>query len=308
MKRIIFLFFLITFLSHSKDTPFNFLRQTGSARASALGGAFVSIYDDPTALFYNPASVGSTISKNFSFTFFKHVLDINSGSVTFKKDFEKIGHFALSGNFTNYGSFERTNIDGQVVGSFTANDFSFGLTYSNLLDTNLYYGASIKFISSNIDKYSSVAITFDFGLLLLIPEKSTSIGLAILHAGTQLKTFDNNRESLPLDLRVGISHRLRGLPLLLNFNFFNLADQTNKFFDRFLKFSIGGEFILSDYLHLRVGYDNYLRKYSGTSKSKEFIGFSAGLGLKLNEFNFDYGISQVGASAIFHKFSIYLTL
>ncbi|MFN3307014.1 MAG: hypothetical protein ACK42Z_07500, partial [Candidatus Kapaibacteriota bacterium] len=130
MKRIIFLFFLITFLSHSKDTPFNFLRQTGSARASALGGAFVSIYDDPTALFYNPASVGSTISKNFSFTFFKHVLDINSGSVTFKKDFEKIGYFALSGNFTNYGSFERTNIDGQVVGSFTANDFSFGLTYS----------------------------------------------------------------------------------------------------------------------------------------------------------------------------------
>ncbi len=309
MKKFFLLAFaLISVPIFAKETPFNFLRNIGSARSSALAGAFVSVPDDPSALFFNPASISTTKSRNLAFTFFKHVLDINSGSVSFYKNFDKIGHFAASAAYTNYGSFERTNKEGQTIGTFSANDFAIGISYSNILDTNLFYGATAKLISSNIDKYSSIAFALDFGLLYLIPEKNTSIGFSILHTGTQLKTFDGTRESLPLDIRIGFSHRLRGLPLLLNFNFYNLGDATNKFFDRFLKFSIGGEFFFGESLNLRFGYDNNIRKYSGTSKDKEFIGFSAGIGFKFNEFNLDYGVSQVGASAIFHKFSFYLDI
>lgn len=300
------LFFLATTVL-AKDTPFNFLRNTGSARSAALGGAFVSIPDDPSAVFFNPASVSTLKSRNFSFTFFKHVLDVNSGSVSYLRKFDNVGNFAFAATYTNYGSFDRTNSDGQLIGTFGANDFALGVTYSNILDTNFYYGATAKIISSNIDKYSSLAVAIDFGLLYLIPEKNTSIGFSILHTGTQLKTFDGTRESLPLDVRIGISHRLRGLPLLLNFNFYNLSEETRKFFDRFLKFSIGGEFYFGENVNLRFGYDNNIRKYSGTSKDKEFIGFSAGIGLIFKEFNLDYGVSQIGASAIFHKFSLYLS-
>lgn len=295
----------ITTTAFSKDTPFDFLRYTGSARSSGLANAFVSIPDDPSALFFNPASVATTNSRNFSFTFFKHVLDVNSGSVSYFKKYENVGNFAASATYTNYGSFDRTDINGQVVGTFSANDFAIGFTYANILDTNLFYGVTLKFISSNIDKYSSLAFAFDFGLLYLIPSKNTSIGFSILHSGAQLKTFDGTRESLPLDIRIGVSHRLRGLPLLLNFNFYSLADETRKFLDRLLKFSIGGEFYLGENLFLRLGYDNNIRKYSSTSKDKGFIGFSGGIGLKFKELNIDYGISQIGASALFHKFTIY---
>lgn len=306
MKKFILFSLMFGCLSvFAKDTPFNFLRYSGSARSSALAGAFVSIADDPTALFYNPASIATNKTKNFSFTFFKHVLDVNSGSVSFIRHFDKIGYFGASATYTNYGSFDRTNSNGQYIGTFTANDFALGVSYSNIIDTNLYYGATLKIISSSIDKYSSLALAVDFGLLYLIPEKNTSIGFSILHTGTQLKTFDGTKENLPLDVRIGISHRLRGLPLLLNFNIYNLADQTSKFLDRFLKFAIGGEFYFGDNFNLRVGYDNNIRKYSAGSKDKQFIGFSGGLGLKLKELNIDYGVSQVGASAIFHKFSIY---
>lgn len=291
----------------AKDSPFTFLRNTGSARSSALGGAFVSIPDDPSAVFFNPASVSTIKNRNFSFTFFKHVLDVNSGSVSYQRKFENVGNLAFAATYTNYGSFDRTNNEGQLLGTFSANDFALGLTYSNILDTNFYYGVTAKIISSNIDKFSSLAVAIDFGLLYLIPEKNTSIGFSILHTGTQLKTFDGTRERLPLDVRIGISHRLRGLPLLLNFNFYNLSEETRKFFDRFLKFSIGGEFYFGENLNLRFGYDNNIRKYSGTSKEKEFIGFSAGLGVIFKEFNLDYGVSQIGASAIFHKFSLYLS-
>ncbi|MEJ5287377.1 hypothetical protein D9V84_09500 [Bacteroidetes/Chlorobi group bacterium Naka2016] len=306
MKKFIWIaLFAIVSSGFAKDTPFNFLRNSGSARSTALAGAFVSIVDDPAALFYNPASIATTKSKNFSFTFFKHVLDVNSGTVSYSRNFDKIGYLAASAIYTNYGSFERTDAQGQYIGTFSANDFALGFSYANILDTNLYYGATLKIISSNIDKYSSLALAVDFGLLYVIPEKRTSVGFSILHTGTQLKTFDGTRESLPLDVRVGVSHKLRGLPLLLNFNLYGLADQTNKFFDKFLKFAIGGEFDFGENVNLRIGYDNYIRKYSGGSKNKEFIGFSGGLGLKFQDINIDYGVAQVGSSAIFHKFSIY---
>jgi len=306
MKNLIFgLIFLLTFTLFAKETTFNFLRYTGSARSSGLAGAFVSISDDPSALFFNPASVATNSDKNFSATFFKHVLDVNSGSVSYHRKWKGIGNFALSAVYTNYGSFDKTDPNGQIIGTFSANDFSFGITYANILDTNLYYGGTLKILSSNIDNYSSLAFAIDAGLLYLIPEKRTSIGFSILHFGTQLSTFDGTRESLPLDIRIGVSHRLRGLPLLLNFSFYNLADQTSKFFDRFLKFSIGGEFYFGEYVNLRLGYDNNIRKYSSSSKDKKFTGFCGGIGLKFKELNFDYGISQVGASALFHRFSIY---
>ncbi|MCX7880543.1 MAG: type IX secretion system protein PorQ [Ignavibacteria bacterium] len=306
MKKILmFWIFLVPLILNAKESPFNFLKYTGSARSSGLGGSFVAMVDDPSALFFNPASVATNADKNFSVTFFKHVLDVNSGSVTFFKNWEKIGWFAFSGSYTNYGSFDRTDANGQYLGNFSANDFSLGFSYANILDTNLFYGGTLKFISSIIDKYSSLALAFDFGLLYLMPEDRTSIGFSILHFGKQLSTFDGVQEPLPLDVRIGVSHRLRGLPLLLNFNFYSLANHTPNFFDRFLRFSLGGEFYFGEYINLRLGYDNNIRKYSTHSKDKQLSGFSGGLGIKFKDFNFDYAISQVGVSAIFHRFSVY---
>lgn len=300
---LVFISFGSTLLS--KESPFNFLRFAGSARSGALAGAFVSMDDDPSAVFFNPSSIATNSSKDFSFTFFKHVLDVNSGSITYTQLFRDIGSFAGSIQFTNYGSFDRSDSQGQLQGTYTANDLAFGLSYANILDTNLFYGGTIKLISSTIDKYSSFAIAFDVGLLYRIPDKRTNIGFSILNFGTQLSTFDGTRENLPLDVRIGINHRLRGLPLLFNFSFNSLNDYTTKFFDRFLKFSLGGEFYFGDYVNLRLGYDNNIRKYSTSTKDKGFSGFNFGLGIKLKEINFDYGFSQVGNSASFHRFSIY---
>ncbi|MGQ9818830.1 MAG: type IX secretion system protein PorQ [Candidatus Kapaibacteriales bacterium] len=302
---ILFVLFLTYSTLFSKESPFNFLRFAGSARSGALAGAFVSIDDDPTAVFFNPSTIATNLSKDFSLTFFKHVLDVNSGSITYIRHLQNIGSFAGSIQYTNYGSFDRTDSQGQLQGTYTANDLAFGLSYANILDTNLYYGGTIKLLSSTIDKYSSFAIAFDIGLLYRMPEKRTNIGFAILNVGRQLSTFDGTKESLPLDVKLGINHRLRGLPLLLNFSFNNLNDNSSKFFDRFLKFSLGGEFYFGDYVNLRLGYDNNIRKYSASAKDRGFSGFNFGLGIKLKEVNFDYGFSQVGNSASFHRFSVY---
>ena len=314
VKRHFFPALLIIFLLTnpdifgSSDSPFQMLRYNKSARASALAGCFEAMPNDPGALFINPATISTVDDKNFSLTFFKHVLDINSGVVSYLHKVEDMGTFAASLNFTNYGSFDYADQYGVRDGTFSGNNASFGISYSDELDENLYYGVTGKFIFMTLDDASSFAFAVDAGIIYLMPDKKTNLGFSILHAGTQLSKFEDYSEELPLDIRLGVNHRLEGLPLLVNLSLHHLGDDVDSFFDRFLNFSIAGELYLSQYVQARLGYDNQIRRETSPASDKEFAGISAGLGITMEDFNFDYAISQVGASAIWHRFGLSLNL
>lgn len=311
IKNLISSIVLIAILGNialSQDYSFMLLRNNMSARAAGLSGSFEAMTDDANALFFNPATIATVSKKNFSATFFKHVLDINSGLVTYIRDFEGIGRLAGSVNFTSYGSFDAADKFGNVTGSFSANDIVFGVTYSNELDSNLYWGATAKFIFVTLEKASSVAFAVDAGMIYRIPEKRLNIGISVLHAGMQFSRFGDINESLPLDVRLGLNHALRGLPLLINVSLHHLADNEDNFFDRFLNFSLGGEFNFGKYLEVRLGYDNSIRQNSAPNFDKKLSGFSGGVGLKFEDFNLDYGIAQVSSYAYFHRFSLAMGL
>lgn len=142
----------------------------------------------------------------------------------------------------------------------------------------------------------------------MIPDKRTNIGLSILHVGSQVTTLENKKESLPLDIRLGINHRLRGLPLLVNFSLHNLADETESFFDKFLNLSIAGEFYFGEYVRLRLGYDNHIRRLTAPTSDKRLSGFTGGVGIQTDLFNLDYGIAQMGNAALLHRFTLGLEL
>lgn len=288
-------------------SPFQALRYLGSARSTALAGCFVSIPDDPAAVFYNPASIYTTTNKNFSTTFFKHVLDINSGQVVYilpeKQAWAGDGKIATAISYTNFGSFDYADESGRQ-GTFGANDVSLAAVYSNELDSNFYYGIAAKLLFINLDTKSSLAFAFDAGLLYSMPEKRTDIGLSILHAGAQFMSLNGTRESVPLDVRLGVSHRLRGLPLLANFSFHHLADKSDKFYNKFLSFSLGGEFSFGKYVKVRLGYDNQIRRLTTPSDNKKLSGFTGGVGIATETFSLDYGIAQMGTTALLHRFTV----
>lgn len=312
MKKIIFLVMLIfaytSLLCETNTSPYSVLRYNSSARAAGLAGAMVSMPDDPSAVFYNPASIATVDDKALSVNFLKHILDINSGNITYIKHIDNIGTLGASIIYTNYGSFDETDELANKTGTFSANDMVLNLSYANQFDTNLYYGASLKFIYSNLSDLHSLAFAVDAGLLYRFKDGRSNFGLSILNAGAQISKYNDLSEDLPLDIRIGINHRLVGLPLLLNFSFHHLADETDHFFDKFLNFSLGGEIYLGKYIQARIGYDNYIRKYSSPDNSKGKSGFSFGLGVNAKTFNIDYGVSQVGTAATLHRFGIRLDI
>jgi hypothetical protein len=305
---LLIVFFVAVMQLQAENYSYGFLRYNSGARAAALGGTFEAVNNDASAMFYNPATINTVVTKPFSLTFLKHALDINSGNVTYVREFDDIGIFSASVIYSNYGSFDAADNQGNITGTFGANDFAFGITYGNELDTNLYYGVTMKYIYSNIEKYSSSAMAFDVGIMYDFADDRTSLAASVLNAGFQLFSYDGATESLPLDIRLGVNHRLVGLPLLIGLSFHHLADKMDNFGERFLNFSVGGEFYIGKYVDIRLGYDNYTRRFTSPTNEKKLSGFSAGVGIKTKYFNFDYALSQVGSANLLNRFSIYLEL
>lgn len=291
----------------SAQSTFNFLRLDTSPRSAALAGNFVANGDDPNVMFYNPAGINLLSGMPVSFSFLKHLMDINSASVSFSKEFEGIGRFAAGVQYINYGTFTRADANGMKLGNFGVGDFALTLGYGNRLDNNFYYGANIKIIYSSIESFSSTAAALDLGLHYAIPESRWNFGFSILNLGTQLKSYFSTKEELPLDMRLGFSKELEKLPFRLFWSFNRLSDRYDNFLDRFKQITIGGEFRFGQSLRLRFGYDNIKRKEMNLGFAG-LAGFSVGLGFMVNKYNVDYSFSSMGSIGELHRFGISTSL
>ncbi len=287
---------------------FPFLRSNISARAAGLGGATVAIVDDAANVVVNPAVLATCEAPTVSGTFVKHPLDINAGFVSYQTDVSSLGPSAVTIGYINYGTFDSRSRDGDKVGTFGASDIAVAFTTSNDIDSMLSYGVTAKVLHSTFNDRSSTAMAVDAGLVYQIPAKRVTLGFSILNLGTQLSTYDGTSDRLPLDVRLGVSHRLRGLPMLINFSLNHLADDAEGILDRFANFSVGGELYLGRVVQARLSYDNSSRNISGVNIASQLSGLSAGIGLRLPSLTFDYAYSALGAAAILHRISVSVPL
>jgi hypothetical protein len=184
---------------------------------------------------------------------------------------------------------------------------AFTLGYGNQLDENFFYGVNAKFIYSGIEDYSSSALAFDLGLQYLFPASQFTIGFSALNMGSQLSSYVDRKEDLPLDVRIGASKKLEHLPLKLYLSFNKLNQEQDKITDRLRAFSFGGEFTLSKALRLRLGYDNEKRREMKIGTTTGFAGFNLGLGLVVKSYNFDYSYSSLGLIGSLHRIGISTT-
>jgi len=289
----------------SKTSAFEFLRNESSSRAAGLAGSFVCFANDPNIVFYNPAGLSTVEKTSASFGFLKHLMDVNGGFASYVQNVDFLdGWVGLGLQYINYGSFDETNETGDVLGTFGAGDLSFSFGYSKKNENNLSYGANIKIIYSSIAGNSSLGIAGDIGLFYSLPEQMVNIGVSVLNIGAQIKSYNGYNENLPLDIKIGVSKKLEHLPLNINFNFHHLNFNYDDFIERFKAFSIGGEFTLSQYIQLRIGYNNERRQDLELGTSKGLSGFSVGLGVLINKYHFDYALSSYGNIGSLHRINI----
>ncbi|MCL5268804.1 MAG: type IX secretion system protein PorQ [Bacteroidetes bacterium] len=294
MKILSFVLILAATSPVFGQTAYEFLNLDVSAREAALAGSAMARIDDPTSFYYNPALSVSSKNRAVTFGFLKHVLDINAGYVFSTFQLPKEGYFGVGLGYINYGKFPTTDEMGNQYGTFSAGDAMLTLNYSNYLAENFSYGLSLKGIYSSISSYSSSALGMDVGLYYNFPADLFGVGFSILNIGKQLSTYGGITEALPLNVRIGFSKQLEHLPLVLNVAFQRLGDSNLNLSEKLRSFVIGGEFLLSDNFHLRVGYDNLEHTQMKVGLSSGLEGLSFGVGLKFYGYGFDYSYTSWG--------------
>src|SRR4030065_399797 len=120
----LFIVFILTASNFGQNT-YDFLRVDMSARAASLGGSFVTNNDDVDVLFYNPAGMSFLEKDPVSFSFVKHLMDINLFSLAYSTEFENIGRFGSAIKYINYGSFDQADEFGNRTGEFNAGELAF---------------------------------------------------------------------------------------------------------------------------------------------------------------------------------------
>jgi hypothetical protein len=290
----------------SGGSVYEFIGNDASARIAAIGGSAVALKYDPMVIFYNPAGIYNTTGQEISITYFRHVVDINTGFISYARQIGKFGWMGAGIVYADYGTMTEIDINENILGSYNSSELALVLSYANrLYGEHLSFGASLKlFYSALTPKYTSTGLAMDLGLQYYIPEQELTIGASLLNTGRQITTYGDTRESLPIDFKFGVSKVLEHLPLLLSVNFHHINEERNKTLEHLRGFTVGGEFTISDAVRLRLGYRNEMRRDLKIGTTIGLEGFAAGFGVHVRTYRFDYSFTSLGKIGAFHHITL----
>ncbi len=312
MRTVCRLFFLIivgsyqVFAGNSLTSGFEFLKTDFSPRTAALGNAFTAVKGDINGVFINPAGLASVENRQYCFNYTNYLLDISGGSAGYVHPTKDYGVLGVSLIYMDYGEFDETDEFAVKTGdNFGANELALALSISNYLDRQFSYGVNLKYVYSKIEDYDASAVALDFSIMYQATfQEDLYFAVSLLNVGQNFEYYAGRKESLPTSLRIGFTKKLAHLPLVLGGSLNDINTEADTITDRLKRFSIGGEFQLSQMLDLRLGYNNDLRSSLETTSETGFDGISGGLGITWQQFRFDYSYSSYGLLGSTHRVGI----
>lgn len=295
----------------SDELGFGFLRLEPSARAAALGGSFSAVYgDDVNALFYNPALLNEDMHGALSVSYLNHLSDINAGFLAYSRHYEQIGSIGAGLRFMGWGELQGADEQGNRTGTFSASDVALTVGAARTYAENWQYGVNAHLIYSSLDDVSASALAADVGVLYRLPDQQLTLSAAVTNLGVTLNSFGATKDELPMDVRIGLTKRLRYLPLLVSVMGYNLHDmdrlsETASTLDDVLAhLALGGEFQFGSAFNVRVGYNHRRHEELKTKSRLDLAGFGMGFGLKITRFNFDYAYNSWSENGGLHQLTV----
>ncbi len=312
---------------------YDFLNNPVSARVAALGGSTVPIDDGDISLaLNNPALINPLMHNNLGLAYVNYFADINYGAVQYGRSYEGLGNFVTSLQYFNYGTFDYADEGGYRDGTtFTAYDMALVLGWGRQLDSNFSIGANAKLVHSAYESYNSFGMAVDVAGTY-ISETGWLFSLTARNIGSELKSFLPGEPSMmPFSMQFGLSKRLDHVPFRVMLVYDHLEkwdltyddpldlagnidpitgekrqrDKASSFADQFMRHMIiGGEFYVGKNLILRGSY-NYKRRQEMKIPDKlGMVGFSWGLGIRVNRFHLSYSRSAFHAVGSPNYFTI----
>jgi Uncharacterised protein family (UPF0164) len=236
-----------------------FLKIGVGARGEGMGGAFVAVADDATALYWNAAGI-ARIDADKSELSLNHANwpgDLSFDQVGYVFHMKKIpGAFGVHARALSMQPMEETTAyEPYGTGStFDAGMMAFGFTYARSFTDKFSAGATANLIHEGLAELSQQSMSFDVGTLYDVGNGAhMKIGMAISNIGSEIKFIDRSAR-IPSIFRVGTSATLfesSDQKLIGSFEFSHPPDNAERL-------NMGGEYSFHKYLFLRGGYNfNY---------------------------------------------------
>ncbi len=297
------------------NSTFNFVKLSNTPQLTALGGINISNQNSDASLaFNNPALLRDSMHAQLSAVFNSFFAGTGNYHVYYTKFAEKINtNLGCGVNFFNYGKTTQTDASGNILGYFRPIDYVVQVSASQNFKEQWHYGITLKFISSSYAQYKSNAIAADFGVTYTDVTNSLQIGFVAKNMGTQLRAYSALKEDLPFDVQLGVSKRLKKIPLQFSITAHHLhqfdiryidttfdtdpfeATNSNKKFtaDKILRhFVFATQFYLGDKIELSLGYNHIRRSELKISTAGNGLnGFSAGIGVIFHKLQIRYARS-----------------
>ena len=296
-------------------TAATFLSIEIGPRAAAMGGAYVAIADDPTAMFWNPAGLDKIKNNTIVFSHTNWLAETSLNYLGAAIPLGQYGTFGVS--VTSLGVPEmrvRTVAQPEGTGEFfDANDLAIGLSYSKSIIERFQVGVNIKYIHQQIFNMSASTAALDFGVLFTTGLKNMILGFSMSNFGGNMQLsgddarvevdlapdeFGNNDRilanletqefQLPLIMRLGLSMDV----FESENNLLKIAADAVVPNDNNQYLNIGGEYVFMNILALRGGYKTLFLE-----NSEEGLTLGFGVNIKLSEttiLNIDYAYADFG--------------
>ncbi len=311
-------------VSNTGTTVATFLEIGAGARAQALGGAFTSVADDATAMYWNPAGISRLGRLEATFNYANWFVETQyayAGVVV-----PAGNRFAVGLNVTHFDfgeqdvrTIDRPEGTGEVYG---ANDIALGLAFAMNLTDRFSFGFNFKYINQKIWHESATGAAMDLGALYDTPLKGLRLGFAVQNFGTDMSlsgrdlrraydpdplhygndainvNYETDSFSLPLKFRFGASYKINlssAHSLLIVSDVIHPSNNSESV-------NLGCEYAAFNTFQLRAGYESLFERDSISGLS-----LGAGLHYKLQgamTILFDYGWVDWGPFSSVNRFSL----
>jgi len=313
---IVFLLLLVSATLYAQETSkgtsmMNFLKIGVGARATAMGGAFVAIADDASAIYWNPGGIGFMNNISLFAQTNKWIVDTDLYFADIVVPVRGVGTFGASiYSLTSGEILETTLHTPEGTGrTFGASNVALGVSFARRLTDRFSAGITFKIINESLYRESASTFAIDVGSIFITNffndmrigfSFSNFGGRPLLSGADLIVTHDiagdvptnqpveasliTQSWDLPLIFRVGVATDIVETDNLR----LTTAIAINDARDYTPRYNFGAECSLMDMIFIRGGYK------AGYSEGGLTLGGGLNLEMAGYEFNFDYSYGDQG--------------
>lgn len=253
-------------------------------RGIAMGGAFASVANDATAMYWNPAGIAALQHNQGVFSQTNWFADIKINYIGAVMNAGSLGNFGVNVTAVTMGDMDITteNSPEGTGDTFSAGMYAIGVTFARNLTQNFIIGANLKYVREDISNSSAQGVALDIGTMFTTPFYGVRFSSSITNFGTKMQMsgddliiqhdadpdifgdnsnlnayFQTDKYEMPLRLQIGLAKDFK----IMEGQRLTLAVDASHPNDNTEYVNAGGELsLLNEMVFLRGGYKSLFMK------------------------------------------------